>query len=339
MHGPFPSPPPTPTHTLPIPCYALRARSAHLAYGPHCPCCPPTPLMAPPLAPLFPSVLPFSWPHGPQGRTLLTPTPTPTPTYTLPMGPFLWPHGLPPPPLAPLAPLAPLFPPVRLFSWPHGPEGRTAPWLRPSRPHCFSWPQGLMAPWLHGPMAPGPWTLSAEFKGPECTACSALPARTALLMAPWSPRARGSMAPWSHGPTLSAEFKGPQYKPAPSAGSALPALPARTASHGLKGSWPHGCMVCPCCPPTPSMAPSARTPPHPHPDSHPPMAPFLGHGPQGRTPSPPPRLPHTPCPWVPSYGSMGCRPLRLLRLLRLLRSSRPYGSSHGPMVRKALMAP
>ena len=126
----------------------------------------------------------------PQGRTLLTPTPTPTPTYTLPMGPFLWPHGLPPPPLAPLAPL---FPPVRLFSWPHGFEGRTAPWLH------GSWPQGLMAPWLHGPMAPGPWTLSAEFKGPEC-----MPAPSACSARPHCP---------SHGPVVS------------------------------KGSWLHGSMV------------------------------------------------------------------------------------------------
>ena len=107
-------------------CWPARLRELHSSLPFSWPQGLPPPPLAPlaPLAPLFPPVLPFSWPHGPQGRTLLTPTPTPTPTYTLPMGPFLWPHGLPPPPLAPLAPLRTLLTPTPTPT-PHTP----CPWV------------------------------------------------------------------------------------------------------------------------------------------------------------------------------------------------------------------
>ena len=123
----------------------------------------------------------FSWPQGLMARLHGPQTPGP---YQLNLkGPSAWP----PPPLAPphgcmsaefkrlqrmpAPPLAPPFPPALPFSWPHG-------------------LQGLVAPWLHGSMAPCPWTLSAEFQGAH--------ARPLRLLRPSRPHFPVFMAAWSH---------------------------------------------------------------------------------------------------------------------------------------------
>ena len=302
MHGPFPSPPPPP-HT-PCPSHATLFAPA-----------PPTSPMArtalaarPPRSWLL-RLLRSSRPYCPShGRTVPKGVPSsPPPRLPPPHTPCLWVPSYGPMGCRPLRllRLLRLLRSSRPYGSSHGPmvlkgvrlHGSMAPPFPPALLLMASRAHGPMAAWSHGPRPLDP---ELNFKGPECmpapSACSALPARTALLMAPWSPRARG-------GPTLSAEFKGPQCMPAPSAGSALP--PSRPHCF----SWP---PPFPPPPPFPLPAPwrSIWFPPPP---------PFPPHG-------APWLLPSHPAPWLPCVASD-----LIIRLLRRLCPSFAPPWPHGPM--------
>ena len=248
VHGPFPSPPPPP-HT-PCPSHATLFAPA-----------PPTSPMArtalaarPPRSWLL-RLLRSSRPYCPShGRMVPKGVPSsPPPRLPPPHTPCLWVPSYGPMGCRPLR-LLRLLRSSRPYGSSHGPmvlkgvrlHGSMAPPFPPALLLMASRAHGPMAA---GPMAPGPWTLSAEFKGPECmpapSACSALPARTALLMAPWSPNPRGHGSMMLHGPMAppyQLNLKGFSACPPPPLALPFPPFPPAlllmaSGAHGPMAAW------------------------------------------------------------------------------------------------------